>query len=430
MHSNRRHGRIDDAIGYLKDISWVLSANVVSQLIAVGILPLLSRIYTPKDFAVQNMLVQVAGFMTICLAWRYEQLINLPATDAGASALGRLINRMAFWGMVLLSPLVWVWRLPLATAMGLPELENYLPVGVVTAAFTVWASTRQSYMQRIGTFRLSSASEVAGKSSFAATAYLFQPMLSGAWGLVLAGLAANAVKLATLVFGSGRVSEDKSADGREIARKFVHLASTLSGSHLLMTLTGLIPSIALARRYGGEVLGQYGLVAATLFLPTVLLSGALGQVFYQRAAAAWVSGKSFHALWMQTVKWLVIGALPACLIFSWIAEWAYPYFFGSQWRVAGQFAVLLLPAAFFSLISSPLDRGCLVVGAWHYVLGWHTLRAASTALVAWGAIKLDWSISQFLIGLSAQMSFCYLLDLLAGWHFSRLIPAQAGVGGS
>jgi hypothetical protein len=103
-----------------------------------------------------------------------------------------------------------------------------------------------------------------------------------------------------------------------------------------------------------------------------------------------------------------------------LAPVGYPLIFGSAWEKAGEIAILMSLPACISLISSPTDRTCLIVGAWWYPITWHALRAVTASLLVFAAKAHDWSFDTFVIGLALQLTVCYLVDLLAEFYFSKM----------
>ena len=412
---------------FMKDISWVFSGNAMSQLIALMALPLLSRIFSPSDFAVQNLFTQIIAFATVAVTWRYEYFIALPDTNENAQAIKKLVFILALISTVIGTPLLWIFREPLAGWLGEPEMASYLPMALASAALLSVALVLQNMSQRDQNFRLSSLSEVASKIGYVGAALAGGWLIAGPWGLLVAAAIGAVAKISVLAFGQTEQHKQHHPmqNLRAIPRVmhfYRHLAGSMSLSHIFMALTGLIPSVFIAHTHGKEILGQYALVAATLFLPSALLGSAMGQVFYQRAAASWARRENFIGLWMRAVRWLLLIGIPFYFLVWLISDWVYPFVFGATWSMAGAFATLLVPAAFFSFLTSPLDRGCLVVGAWKYVLAWHSFRACSTAAVALLSLFLGWSVEWFLICLSTQMCFCYLIDFWAGHIFASQQP--------
>jgi len=413
---------------YLRDIFRVLFGNGLGQAIGLASLPFLSRIFSPRDFAVQNLFIQFVGFASVILTWRYEFLIALPEKEEHARALERFVLFSAAIGVAVGTPVVWVLRKELAGLLGESELASYLPIAVASASLLSIAVALQNLTQRHQNYRLSSLSEVISKAGYVLVAFIGGWLVDGPWGLLMATAGGAILKIALLWTeqkpNSRPTPSVSSGAILDVVFLYRKLAGSISLSHVLMALTAAIPSIFIAHTFGNEVLGQFALVATTLFLPSALLGNSLGQVYFQRAAAAWTKGESFQGLWSRTTQWLLVTGGPTYLITWVLAGRLYPLVFGAKWSSAGAYATMLVPAAFFSFLTSPLDRGSLVVGAWKYVLAWHMFRTFSTGALVLMAENLEWTIERFLMGLSIQMSICYLIDFWAGNRFALRHPPR------
>ena len=164
---------------------------------------------------------------------------------------------------------------------------------------------------------------------------------------------------------------------------------------------------------------------ATLCIPSTLIGNAIGQVYYQRAAANWADHVSIAPLWKSTARNLLLFGVPIYAVIALLSPYAYPFLFGEAWVLSGTMAQMLSVATCFSFASSPLDRTCLVVGAWWYPIFWHTFRASSALAVAMAAWKMAWSVQVFILAQAAILGMAYITDLIMGWRFSRMVPRCA-----
>lgn len=419
---------------YWRDIAWLASGNAMAQAIGVVAMPVLTRLYSPADFALQNLFLQVMGFAVVLLTWRYEYFIQLPKEDIDAAGLLGLVLGLGIVGCAVATPLIWVFQDILANWMGVPTLKTWLVFVPVTAALISFSIAIQHFTQRRGQYRHSSLSELANKGSYVGTALAGYWILPAPAGLMMSTAAGAIGKIIWLsrqwTHGLGiesrrsnifpRLDAKKIGSMHRIASTYFRLSGSMVVSHLLLSCTAIIPSLFIARVYGNESLGQFALVASTIYLPSGLIGSAIGQVYYQRAAERWSTGKSFSDLWRATAKRLIFVGVPIYTILAILSPWVYPFLFGGLWVDAGRYASLMAIGAFFSFATAPLDRGCLVVDAWWYVLGWHLSRALTTGFVAWLAWIYGWDIILFLTALVLQMSLMYILDYWANWRFASL----------
>lgn len=419
---------------YWRDIAWLASGNAMAQAIGVVAMPVLTRLYSPADFALQNLFLQGMGFAVVLLTWRYEYFVQLPKEDVDAARLLVLVLGLGTVGCAVATPLLWLYQDILANWMGVPALKTWLVFIPVTAALISFSIAIQHFTQRRGQYRHSSLSELANKGSYVGTALAGYWILPAPAGLIMSTAAGAIGKIIWLSrqwkHGSGterrrphffrRLDAKRLESMRRIANTYFHLSGSMVVSHLLLSCTAIIPSLFIARVYGNESLGQFALVASTIYLPSGLIGSAIGQVYYQRAAERWSAGKNSSDLWRATAKRLIFVGVPIYAILALISPWGYPFLFGVLWADAGRYASLMAIGAFFSFVTSPLDRGCLVVGAWRYVLGWHASRTLTTGLVAWLAWIYGWDVFLFLIALVFQMSLMYIVDYWANWRFASV----------
>ncbi len=415
---------------YWRDIAWLASGNAGAQAIGLLAMPAMTRLYLPSDFALQNLFLQVIGFAVVILTWRYEYFIQLPKDNVDASTMLRLVFLLGVLGCIVATPIIWFVRDTLASWLGEPTLALWLVFVPITAMLISFSIGMQHFAQRMQKYRISSFSELANKGAYVSTALAGFWLLSLPAGLMIAPAAGAMGKMILLstkrkqltTTGNAQVQNsfisNTSASLTDILCKYSRLSGSMVFSHLMLSCTAIVPSVFIAHVYGSDALGQYALVASTVYLPSGLIAGAIGQVYYQRAAASWAQGESFIVLWRATAKRLVVIGAPIFIAVALVAPWAYPLVFGDAWQDAGQYAVLFSISAFFSFATVPLGRACLVVGVWWYLPSWHAGRMVSTALVVWLAWLGNWKIELFLIALVIQMSIMYLIDYWAEWRFA------------
>lgn len=420
-----------NASAYWRDILWQASGNGVAQVVGLLGLPLLTRLYTPQDFGVQNLFILAVGFASGLMTWRYEYFIQLPKDSSEAKCLLHLVFLLGIVTLFISTPVVWVFDDQLAVWLGNPELSTWLVFVPATALLVSYAVAVQHSVQRRGNYRRSGLSELAGKSAYIGCGATGGAAVSGPLGLIAAPAASAIGKIFFLLaidkkWGKFRKIWVKGlyldlpdyVGVLRLARRYERLAGSLVFSALLSTCTGAIPAIYIAHAYGGSVLGQFALVTSTIYLPAGLIGTAIGQVYYQRAAECHANNKSFFDLWSNTAKRLIGFGVPVYISVAVVSTWAYPFVFGGAWADAGKYGAWMAIAAFFSFISGPLDRTSLVVGVWWYLPIWHIARFITTGGVVFASWLYTWSFDGFLILLVVQIASMYLIDFFAERRFA------------
>lgn len=422
---------------YWRDIAWQASGNSLAQLVGVLGIPILSRLYSPSDFGTQSLFIQVSVFAAGLMTLRFEYFIQLPKSEHDAGALCRLVIALGLMATLVLTPMAWVWRNELAALLGDAKLVPWL-VGVPATAFLVsCALLTQHWVQRRRDYRASGVSELVGKASYIG-AGLAGALFSFQLGGLIAATAFSALGKITWLIStrSGhKTAQDHCINSlaenwcsnatsmAKVARLYQRQSASMVLSHILSTLTGLVPVVVMANLYGSSVLGQYALVMATVFLPAGLVGTAIGQVYYQRAAADYARHVLMLPLWRSTASKLAIIGAPLYALIAMLSPFAYPLLFGEAWGMAGNIAPLIAINAFFSFVSAPMDRTSLIVGAWWYLPVWHAVRVITVVLTTAAAWMHGWSFEAYIWALVGQHSLAYSIDLLASLHFSKRVQA-------
>jgi O-antigen/teichoic acid export membrane protein len=138
------------------------------------------------------------------------------------------------------------------------------------------------------------------------------------------------------------------------------------------------PVVLLSLFFGPAVAGSFSLTHRVLSMPLVLLSQSIGGVFRQRASSQYNSRGDCRDVFSKTFKGLVLLSLvPFPLLFV-AAPWLFCVVFGDQWRMAGEYARLLVPLFLVRFVSSPLTYVFYLREKQHYdLLGVTALLAAS-----------------------------------------------------
>lgn len=415
-----QQGGVLSASTYVKNILWQVSGNSVAQAIGIIFMPIISRIYTPENFSVLNLYSQVVAALTIFVTLRLEYFVVMPKRHEDAHSILRLLVRYGLMLTGFFTVMLYFFAERVSGLLGNSALEEWLIYAPISAWLLSISLGLQQSIQRYQVFKGTGAAEVMGKSGYVVAATAGSTMLPNAAGLVLAstfGTIVKSVLLTVLLMKKGL--KGHSSEGWAIAFDINKLAGAMIISGVLGIVTGLAPLVYISHAYGQNMLGQFGLVVSTLYLPSSLLGLAIGQVYYQRVAQMMTERKEISAVWRQTAVRLILMSGPLYFSIALLSGWAYPFIFGEEWAMAGKIASIMAVSAGLAFASTPLDRTSLVVGISWYLPAWHLLRAVTVILVILISNIYEFEYHQFFILLMVQMSSMYLMDWLAGYFFSK-----------
>ena len=355
-------------VGFLTDVLKLVSGTGFIQILSLIVSPILGRLFLPEAFGISQNFSSIVAVLAVLAALRYEVTIMLPKAREGSAnqlAVSMLLTGISF---LILTPILWFGREPIAQLLRSPELAGYLwlaPLSVavtsVFAALRNWNSRNRKYL------RLSAAQVSSEVVADATKLSLGFSGFKGGGSLIAANVVGQVVSTGVLgwqIWRDDGAFIRSSLRWREMMagirqyKKFPLYniwAAFLSNASLQM------PTFMLSAMFSPTVTGFYSLGYRMLRLPVTLISNSIGQVFYQRASRAYYEG-SLTRLVAETFNRLVVFGLFPMLLVTLIGKELFVVLFGPEWAEAGVYSQILSLWTFFVFMVAPLSGLTNVLG--------------------------------------------------------------------
>lgn len=351
---------LGDADVFLRPVLTLVGGAAAAQALVFAARPVLTRLFTPDEFGVLTVFVTLVTVLGTVGSGRYEDALMLPEDDAEASnVLSLALLTTAATAALAALALLWLprWEALLGGPALRPALVLVPPAVLLMGAgvaLETW-HTRRDRFRTVAVGRTVQSVAAVGVQLGAGLAAV------GAVGLV-AG-AAFGFAAATAWLAAVWIAADGRALGPTIrlgtlpglARRYARFPLFSAPAALLNVLASRAPVLLLAAFFTTDVVGQFGIAFGTLVLPLGLVAGAIGQVFFVRAAEAHREGRlgllalAFHR------RLLVVTAYPALAVLV-AGPSLFAFVFGPEWALAGQYARLLAVWVWGVSVAVPLTR--------------------------------------------------------------------------
>lgn len=345
---------------YARNVLTLMTGTTLAQAVPVAISPLLTRLYSPEEFGRFALYMAVAMIASVLVTGRYELAILLPRQDRDALHIAALAMALSIAISAVLLLVVLFFAQPIAVLLGDAALAPWLywvPASTVLLglyqSLNYWSNRKAQYK------RLAISRTV--QSGSAALAQLGSGYAgSGAVGLVggqITGQVLATSVLARLIWREDRGLIRTLLPLRcvALAKKYIDFPKYLIVAHGFNTASGQMPVLLLSALFNTTAAGFFTLTQRVMAAPMALVAGALGDVFRQEASQAYMRQGQCKAIYQKTFKRLLLISAVPFTIFFFVAPALFAWMFGEQWRVAGEYAQILTPMAFFQFITSPLS---------------------------------------------------------------------------
>lgn len=407
---------------YARHVTLLMSGTVIGQAIPVLAAPLLTRLYSPTEFGMFALFLSLSRFLAIVGSGRYENAILLPREERDAYAVCALAMSLVASLSVVILLVTLLAGQAIGSLLGQPELVRWLPLLSVSVLVTgvyqtlnYWYNRRREYHQ-MAINRIAQA----GCTVLFSLAFGVAGFKSG--GLVMGMLVGQLVATTPLVWGLWRTRaqrEDTTFDRmRAMASRYRGFVTFSLPGDALNALTQQVPLVLLSHFFGATTVGQFSLTQRVLGVPASVVGTAFGDVFRERASAERIANGHFAHSWRKTFRYLVLLSIPPFVLLFLLSPWFFPAVFGSQWAPAGNYARLLIPFFFLSIVSSSLGRALYVAEWLRADLLWQVGLATLTTTAVWLAARTG-SASLAIGAYSAAYSVMYLIYFKMSYHASH-----------
>lgn len=345
--------------GFARQVSVLASGTAIAHLLALGTLPLITRLYTPEQFGILGVFVAFMSILSVVANWRYEIAIPLPESDERAANLAAvaLVCGLVTTGLTFV--FVYFVGNRFAEMTKFSRVADYLwllPAGVfLTAAYAVfqyWATRKKAFI-RVARTRVEQA--VGGVGTQLITGW----MGFGTIGLILGQIVNNGagfLGLARRAYSEDRalLAGVKFVEMKSVAREYdrfpkYSVLESLSNISAVQVPLILIGSFAASSEVGYLMLGMRLMQA-----PVGLIGSSISQVFFVQAVDSNRNG-SLHNLLNKTLSALLRTGVGPLIFSGIVAPSICGPIFGDGWGRAGELVAWMTPWFVFQFLAQPVS---------------------------------------------------------------------------
>lgn len=378
--------------GFARNVSVLAGGNAFAHGLMLFALPILTRLYSPDDFAVLAIYASFMAIISSVACLRLEIAIPMPEHDTEAVNLVVLALLSALVVTLAVSLCLMFFSTEIVGLLGKPVLANYLwlvPVGLLgSASFAV----TQYWISRKKQFSVIARARIKQSTSSVSMQFLFGYFSAGPFGLIIGQiimltggvflLARSALKdIRPLLNNVSRASLWATLVRHQKFPKFSTLEA-FSNSGAMQ-----IPVIIIAAYVAGPEVGFLMLAINIMAAPMALLGNSIGQVYLSQASEHYRAG-GLPQFTAEVLKNLGRIGAPLILIGGLLAPVVFPFIFGSEWQRAGELVLWMVPWFVLQFMAAPISMALHVTNNQKAALGLHLSGLAIRVLSVLAAVVL------------------------------------------
>lgn len=393
---------------FFTSISLLAFGSIIAQIVCFFLLPLITRIYSPEEFAVFTYILSVATIFMGIINCRYDLIIVKVRTNQEVFSLIKgtlMIGILCSFFISLVGGLFFVRKNGFQWYHSLYLLLFLLSYAVINVL--------SAYNNRQKEYKILSSVNVIRPISQNLGALFFGFLGLSSNGLLISYIVGQAL---------GISKQNQSLKGKwnsiwKIPNSVVwsnlkeHKSQLYfsTPAQLINSLSYSSLTIFVEALFGLSVLGLYSLSVRLLGLPLSVISGNVSKVFYERAAREYETCGSYRQTLRKTFVFLLLLAIPMVLgMMTFIPNFC-GYFLGGTWSTAGDYIFILAPMFGIRFIVSALSPALIIVNKQEKEFYLQMIFILFVALSFFLNHVFDGDINCFLTLISVFFSVAYIL---------------------
>lgn len=408
-----------------RDVSVLMIAGVISQVVNVIAYPVLTNFYTPEHFGLFSVLSSASTFAGALVLLRLETLYQIAGEDEEAGLLqSSIVIAVSMAALILMTALFFgevmigkiganvtgdTWHWSYAFLVAALALAN----GLTALGYQVNAKNRR--YNRLAVSQIARTTLTVGGQ----LGLVLMLKDAGAGGLI-AGFSLGLVT-ATLVIWPIRAAVIKAI----IESPFLAIRESRAVLHqyrsyirvdvinVLIRLSTLVAyPIFVFASFGVAEAGLYAVASRITFIPIDVLGVAISTVYFQRFAKAMREGQGATRLYLVTLLGAFFAAVAITGLLSVASGPFVEMIFGEAWVRAGVIILCLLPTFVSRFVTVSIGSTPLALKRPEILMYWNLVQLAIIGVILWAT--RDQTLEAFLLYsgfalLAASATYAFIL---------------------
>tara|TARA_B100000886_G_scaffold288628_1_gene213566 strand:- start:8798 stop:10069 length:1272 start_codon:yes stop_codon:yes gene_type:complete len=346
---------------YLQDVSTLSFGTLISQLIPLILSPYLARVFTPEDFGIFGIFFAFTAVFGVSAAAKYDIATLIPRKDKHAVNLAIIALFFCFLTSLLLTIFLILYEYFDINNTIINNSYYLWIIGLPTAVLFTGIFNVLNYLNT----RFENYNDIAKAKIYKSAALSFSQVFFGTYsfgvlglclGLIISNIFAN-FKLAKNIFINEIYSNTISLNKiKELTYEYRIYPLSVNPSSFVNSITTYMPLFFIIKISGEAISGYFFFATRLISIPSALIGKAISQVFFQKISSLKANKKKCKPIFFQTVKSLILIALPFTLIIFLFAPVIFELIFGPQWIEAGVIAKYLGLIFFIQFITSTVSN--------------------------------------------------------------------------
>ncbi len=408
---------------YLKDILTSLSGTTLSQIIVISMAPVLTRIYSPSDYGLLGIYMSITALLFVFTTLQYSQAILLTKNEKEEYHIIKICSLITviYSGLIALTLFSFnLFEFSFFTTSKLGIWLYLLPISTLLFGMNTILTKQLNKHKK---YKALSINQIITSITTVAFSLALGILHDNFSGLLIGLIAGQLVRLIVLFIFSKKlilsIYKHKGSSIKATILKFKKFPLFTIPTEFLYGWTSQLPIYFFSVYFNTTVIGHFNYGKRMVSLPISLITGAVGNVFAQKAADQFNNTGECEKIFKNTFKMLALPLLPFFIILGIFAPNIFSFVFGAEWLIAGTYVQILAPMFYLKAIVSPLSYMYIIKNKQDEDMFLHIISFVLVAFSFYLGNLLKREVNTILIFFSFSYCLIYIYTIIRSYQFSK-----------
>lgn len=400
---------------FFKDSIIMVLSSGIAQLLLIGTIPIISRLYSPSEFGEFTIFSNIAMVLIPIINARYDLLI----INAKNYKQANILSQISF----MISLFILLALLPLAIIYLIVRHEYLIEIIFLIIMLLLVSLTNifTNYLNRERKYNTLSLINIFRALFMVVLQILFGFLNFGSMGLII-GFAFSYIAGITFgfkVFKNHFRYVASLPANLVLFKKYKNQLLFSTPSIFLNSLSFTVVVFFIGILFSNHEVGLYGMAIKILGVPITILSLGLSKIFMQKANDHYIAYGSFRTLLIKFSLILVIISIVVYVPFYIINDNLIVRILGSEWIDTVFIMKIIIPLFFIRLIVSTISLTVIVFEKQHIELMLQACFLIVTVITFFIAKSMSLNLESFLIINTIGLFIAYVVFYIATFYFAK-----------
>jgi O-antigen/teichoic acid export membrane protein len=327
-----------------------MAGTTIAQAIPIAISPILTRLYAPEDFGVFALYMSIVSILSVIVTWQYELAIMLPKRNRDALNILFLSIALTILTSFFLFIIVVLFNTQITNLLNNQDISKWLyltPFSILSIglfnSFNYWFNRDKNY-------KLLATTKVTRSFINSSMNLIFGFLKLENIGLILSSFISQLFTIVLFIrnFHFQDIKLFSKKRTLILLRKYMKFPKVTLPHSIFSSLSQNLPIFIITKFFNSSDVGFYSFGNKIIMLPIGMISNAYYQVFFQ----SFKDERNKLTFYLHKFRQVNMIFLPLFVLLWFILPDIFAFVFSTKWRIAGEYAQILLPLLYMKFLSN------------------------------------------------------------------------------